>query len=480
MAADGDREKDSFDPRRAVPAPEFHAKQRHSVLIMLLGLLLVASGFGGGWWLANSRAKHGELVQLSTSPPSRPVGEMLVTVEPVGYRSVERTIEAVGTLHGYEEVTLSAKVDGRVVKILHDLSSRLEPNDLLIEMDTTDAQLAVTQAERSVQAELAKWGFASVPAENEDLSLLPTVVSARLKYELARSQLQRMEALQATNAIALEEVEKSRSDTLVLESEWKNQLQLAKSAAATVRLKNADLAVAQQRLKDTRIFAPIPTLFANEHDQFYRVSERLVSEGTMLRLGTEVMKIVLGKTLKLRLPVPEAYGAMVAVGQKVEVYASSTNRPSRGTVARIAPAVERTTRTFLVEVEIPNLDGALRPGGFAKAKISVSIDERATTIPLSGLYSFAGINKLFLFDQGVAREVQVALGEQSDSWIEIASPDLPADALVITSGQRLLSDGKPVAIREPCVSAPGAVSPPGTMISIPAESNVLSTVGQKQ
>ena len=77
-----------------------------------------------------------------------------------------------------------------------------------------------------------------------------------------------------------------------------------------------------------------------------------------------------------------------------------------------------------------------------------AVDQQTTTIPLTGLYSFAGLHKLFLVDQGTAREVQVRLGEQSREWVEISSPELRLDSLVVTSGQRLLSDGMPISIRK--------------------------------
>ena len=112
------------------------------------------------------------------------------------------------------------------------------------------------------------------------------------------------------------------------------------------------------------------------------------------------------------------------------------------------PAIDRSTRTFIVEVEVPNATGLLKPGGFAKARILISQDENATTIHLAGLYSFAGIHKVFLVRNGTAQEIKVTLGEQSNDWVEIASPTLPSDSVVITSGQRLLSDGIPISVRE--------------------------------
>lgn len=467
-----------------------HSSVKRSWASTLVWLMFVATAFGTGWWFAHTQASHEDRIQLPKTAAKDFGGALPVTAEPVGYRTVQRTVEAVGTLHGYEEVSISAKVEGRVVKIHHDLSSRVNPGELLIEIDTTDAKLAVAQADRNLQAELAKSGFTAVPSENEDLSKLPTVVSARLKYELARTQYERMQALRSTNSIAQEELDKTRSDTLVLEADWKNQLLVAQSAAAMARLKNADLAITQQRLADTQILAPMPTIYANEADQFYRVSQRLVSEGTMLRVGTEVMKLVLGDTLKLRLAVPEAYGNTVQVGQKVDVMTAASTRPSLGTIARISPSVDRTTRTFLVEVEVPNRNGQLKPGGFAKANIHVAVNDRATTVPLAGLYSFAGINKIFVIEQDVAHEIQVTIGEQGDSWVEITSPPLPADAIVITSGQRMLSEGKPITIREPEAEKENPslkqdagpeenVNDAAKAIAEPESNDTLSTVGPK-
>ncbi len=116
-------------------------------------------------------------------------------------------------------------------------------------------------------------------------------------------------------------------------------------------------------------------------------------------------------------------------------------------MARISPSIDRQTRTVLVEVELSNAGGRLRPGGFAKAEIIVGTDSSTATIPLSSLFSFAGINKIFTIDQGIAKEVKVVIGQQSQDWVEIVSPSLPAGTVVATSGQRLLYDGVKITLR---------------------------------
>lgn len=419
--------------------------RRPTFVRWIVGIVILTLAFGLGWRMANNRTHDLDRLTLPESSSNSSRNQVVVTVSPIERRMIQRYVEAVGTLHGFEEVTLSSKQEGRVQKIYQDLSSVVQPGERLLELDPTDAKLAYDQAERNVQTELAKGGFSKVPAESDDLSKLPSVVSARLRYEQAQSRLQRMMQLKSSNSISAEDFEQTKSEAMVLESDWQNQLLIAKSAAATVRLRNAELAIANQRLRDVVIYAPLPS---NSSNETYSISERLVSEGTFVKQGTEVFRLVLGRTLKLKLYVPESNSGNLVVGQTVEVLTRSTSKPTIGSVARISPAIDRATRTFVVEVNVPNDAGLLKPGGFAKARILISKDENATTIALAGLYSFAGIHKIFLVRDGKAYEIKVTLGEQTIDWVEIASPTLPVDSVVVTSGQRLLSDGIPISVRE--------------------------------
>ena len=440
-----------LEPHPHSLSPQVPAKQSSkagwSVLTWATVVTSIVASFGVGWWVANNQASDHERMSLPEPDLELKSDSIVVTTEPIVYRDVQRYIEAVGTLNGFEEITLSSKQEGRVVGIHHDLSSVVKPGELLLELDPIDAKLAYDQVNRNLQTELAKWGFKSVPDESEDLQQLPTVVSARLRFDLAQSRLQRLTPLNATNSVSAEDFEQAKSDVLVQQSEWQNQLLMAKSAAATARFRNAELSIAAQRINDISIRAPMPTLLSNPADHFYTISERLVSEGTLVRPGTEVFKLVLGKTLKLRLSIPESFTRQVVVGQSVEVLTGVSDKASIGTVARIAPSIDRTTRTFAVEVNIPNQDGLLKPGGFAKAKVLIGNDAKATTIPIHGLYSFAGINKVFLFENGTAKEFKVKLGEQTDEWVEIVEPSLPSNGSIVTSGHKLLSDGTAISLR---------------------------------
>ena len=156
---------------------------------------------------------------------------------------------------------------------------------------------------------------------------------------------------------------------------------------------------------------------------------------------------MIDRTLKLRAPVPERFSKDVQDGQSVAVQTAAHATPFTGVVRRINPAVDPLTRTFEVEIEVPNERHLLKSGSFAKAAIQTRIDDDAITVPLQAVVNYAGVTKIFLVEKGQAKEVQVTLGIQSTDWVEIRTPALSKGATVVTSGQSALADGTAVEIR---------------------------------
>jgi RND family efflux transporter MFP subunit len=415
----------------------------------LLGPLLLAGTFAAGWVLAGGGVRHSAKEAL---PPDHADGQdsaaVMVTVEPVGCRAVQRTIEAIGTLHGFEEVVISARSEGRVRKLHRDVADRIKPGELLLQIDPTDYELQVQQAERSLQVELVKLGLDEPPTGAVDLEKVPTVMQAQTRLENARLRHDRARRLMESRAASTEEALNATSDYRAAQAEYANQFLIAKAGLATVKMKQTALAVAQQQLADARVLAPTPTLAVpGSSDIAYVITHRNVAEGTLVRPGTELFKLAINCTLKLRVSVPERHSAEICLGQNAEVSTAAVPRPSTGTVSRINPVVDPATRAFQVEILVPNTNGQLKPGSFAKAAIQTRLDAHAVTVPLSAVVQFAGITKVFLADNGRAREVPVTLGVQTPEWVEIAAPALPSGAMVVTSGQTALANDSAVTIR---------------------------------
>ena len=72
--------------------------------------------------------------------------------ERITVRPVQRSVGAVGSFFGYDEVTVTAEVSGRVAKVLHDVGDIVSPGDVLMELDTTDFELELEQTRRALGA----------------------------------------------------------------------------------------------------------------------------------------------------------------------------------------------------------------------------------------------------------------------------------------------------------------------------------------
>jgi RND family efflux transporter MFP subunit len=431
-------------------------KRRHwATPALLVGLAI----FGVGWGLSSGGyfGTKRESLPAEDRNAKRASGEIPVTVASLQMRPIQRTVTCVGTLHAFEQVTLSAKVEGRVSKILHDVGDPVKPGDLLLQIDPTDFKLSERQAQSALDVEMAKLGLTPTNVSTFDIARLPSVIQASAKMDRIRERMDRVRTLVERGAMSRDELSNLTSDFRSLQAEHDNQVLLAKSGLATIQMKQEALSIARQQIKDTQIIAPLPTMAPGDGQEVtYSVTGRTAAEGALLRAGTEVFKLVMDRTLKLKVPVPDRFVAEVQVGEKAKVSTAAYDCTFDGTITRINPAVDPTTRTFEVEIQLPNTNRALKSGSFAKAAIETRNDPNVATVPLESIVRFAGITKIFVVENGHAREVQISTGVASDQWVEVDGARLPAGTQVVTSGQTVLADGAAVYIRSPEASVKGS------------------------
>lgn len=387
-----------------------------------------------------------------------------VTTAAVTPRPVRRTVEAVGTLEGHEEVSIAPKVEGRIVRIYHDIGDEVAPGEPLADIEDVDYRLSVAEAQRGMELELARLGLTALPAPGKfDLTKVPGVARARNVEENARMVLDRARRL--GRVIATEELERAQTEARIAQAGRQQAEMEALATLAAARFKQAQLETARQKQTDARVLAPtlsaerLPPGLTQANQVRYVVAARKVSEGEMVRTmqAPVLFRLVIAQSLKLVLTVPEAYIAEVRHGQsvalRVEAYPAET---FAGVVRRINPTVDRTNRTFTVEVAVPNPARRLRAGSFAKASILSREADQARTVPEEAIVRFAGVVKVFVVEKERARAVEVRIGEAMEvagpsgrqRWIEVEG-DLPVGAAVVTSGQTGLANDTPVRVRTP-------------------------------
>jgi membrane fusion protein (multidrug efflux system) len=385
-----------------------------------------------------------------------------VTVAAVEQRTVERTVDVVGSLKGWEEVTVGAKRTGRVARVLHDIGDIVKPGEPLVELEMIDDDLAVVQAERNLMAQLAQLGLQALPSGRFDESNVPAVMQARFALEKAKQNFARERNLRQRGAGTMQDYQNAEIDERAAEAALANAQLSAQTTLSNAMVTKVMLEVRKVMRNDMIIRVPFPKRQRLDEKMpiVYAVSKRAASEGQMLKEGDAVADLVVRNPLRLWTNVPEKFSADVQIGQEVRLsVASQPTRTFRGKVSRINPTVDNASRAFQVETYVPNDDGALRPGGFAKASIVIKREDSALTVPLESIVRFAGVTKIFVVSDDLkARAVPVETGFDERGWIEVTGA-LPSQAKVVATGQSQLADGIPVVIRDPNAPPPKPVVP---------------------
>ncbi|HEY9421764.1 MAG TPA: efflux RND transporter periplasmic adaptor subunit, partial [Thermoanaerobaculia bacterium] len=115
-----------------------------------------------------------------------------------------------------------------------------------------------------------------------------------------------------------------------------------------------------------------------------------------------------------------------------------------GRVARISPAITQDNRTLLVEAEVPNQNGRLRPGAFVQAHIVVQAADPAVLVPASSIVTFAGIEKVITVEEGKALEKRIRTGRRSGDQVEIVDGIEAGEPVVLQPGN--IVTGQPLRV----------------------------------
>jgi RND family efflux transporter MFP subunit len=280
------------------------------------------------------------------------------------------------------------------------------------------------------------------------------VVQTRVTQERAQQNLARQRQLTARNAGTAQDLQNSENDAEGAKAAFENAIVTARATLASALSSKVALDVAQQTLNDMTVRAPVPSSLPKGLETVgdgpvrYAVVRRPVHEGQMVKEGEALFDLVIQNPLRLWANVPERFTPEIQVGQTVRVQVGSRpNETFPGRVARINPSVDPVNRTFQVEALVPNAKGLLRPGGFAKATILTKSDSEAAVVPMESVVKYAGVTKIFVVENKLARAIPVETRLEGKDWLEVIG-NLPSRAKVVTSGQAMLADGTPVEIRE--------------------------------
>lgn len=347
--------------------------------------------------------------------------------------TLPRTVTATGTLAAEDQVVLNTKVAGRLSELPVDLGSVVRAGDVVAVLDPTDFRLRVEQASTALAQARARLG---VPLDGSADEVEPAktalVRQARAVLEQARLQRQRYASLQKDGILSRAELDQADADWRVAEARYQEALEEVRNRQALLAERRTQLALAEQQLADATLRAPFDGA----------VRERHLSVGGYLDVGAPVVTIVRQHPLRLRLPIPEREASSLRTGQTVRVEVEGHEVAAEGRIVRISPAVDEATRTLLIEAEVPNADGALRPGAYARADVVIDPEQPAVLVPASAVVSFAGVTKVLGVEDGKVVEKRVRLGRKSADRVEVLDGLAAGEEIIAAPGN--LTSGQPV------------------------------------
>jgi RND family efflux transporter MFP subunit len=312
------------------------------------------------------------------------------------------TLSLPGTLQGFVQAPIGARASGYLKRWYKDIGSVVKKGDLLAEIEAPELDQQLSQA---------------VAARAQTASSL----------DLAKSTMERWEALRKKDAVSQQELDERRSA----------------DAQARANLAAADAGV--ERLRQLEGFKRVVAPFAGV------ITKRNVDVGDLIDAGggsgTRAL-FVLSQTdpLRVYVNVPQAYAQMIKIGQKVAVtQAELPGQKFDGEIVRTGASIDTSTRTMQVEVNLSNKGGVLLPGAFVQ--VALPLPASATlVIPANALlFRTEGLRVVVVDAQGKVRLKPVQVGRNFGQNVEVLEGVSATDRLVLNPPDSM-ADGDAVTV----------------------------------
>ena len=345
----------------------------------VIGIVLVALLAAGAAW----RYWGADGLTSSKAAPAagKPAAPVTVAAGPVTLGAVRREIEAVGTLRSNESVILRPEVAGRISEILFEEGKPVKKGAPLVRLDATIARALAEQA--------------------------------RINFELSKTNHDRAQALFSRGA----GTDRARDE-----------------AVAKLQSDEAALGLARATLDKSTLLAPFDGI----------IGLRRVSVGDYVTPGQDLVNIENIEQLKVDFRVPEIHSTRLRVGQKLQIRLEALPGISyEGEVYAIDPAYDANGRAVVLRGRLPNRDGLLRSGMFARVTLLVDEQQDVIMVPETALTPVGQDHFVYRVVNDKAVMTKVKVGQRRQGRVEIVE-GLAKDATIVIEGAVKLRDGAAV------------------------------------
>lgn len=308
-----------------------------------------------------------------------------VKVQKLERTDIAKTLDYAANLEADKQVFYAPAATGRIEKIYVEVGDRIKKGQLLVEMDKTN------------------------------------LIQAEVQLKNLETEYNRAVQLNKTGSIS-----KQAYDAAV------TQYEVAKSNVAFLK-------------ENTRMEAPFDGIVTGKYFE-----DKELYTGGSFGGATKPSVIAIEKInpVKAYVNLSEQYYLTVKPGTKVQLKSNIyPDRVFEGTVSIVYPSIDPASRTFTVEVKIPNSDEALRPGMYGTINFFIGNTETVVA-PAIAVLKLQGSNDRYVFlnKDGKAKRVGVKLGRRFEDQVELISNDIHEGDELVVVGQGRLVDGSPISI----------------------------------
>ncbi len=341
-----------------------------------------------------------------------------------------------GTLQAYVESPIYARTNGYLQKWYHDIGTRVPKGELLADIDTPEVDQQLSQARADLNTAQA----------NANLSKI--------------TQARYLELIK-TDGVSKQEVDNAVGDY--------------EAKAATVQSSQANV----RRLEELESFKHVYAPFSGV------ITRRNIDTGTLINAGNggaqqELFTLAQTDPIRVYVSVPEMYSPSVRAG--LGAYLELAQYPGQqfqGKVVRTAEAIDPATRTLLTEVDVPNKNAQLFPGGYSQVHLQVKVAASRVQVPVNALlFRAEGLRAVVVDANHKAHLRQLTIGRDYGTSLEVLQGLEPTDWIVLNPPDSL-DEGQEVRVKQ--LAQAGAAGAPGQ--APPSQSkapNAAAAPGAKQ
>jgi len=405
----------------ALPAP---ARASRTGVIVALAVV-IGGGFAFGYLKHHSA--HGDPAPVAGETKLPRVDVIRPTV-----LSSDRALSLPGTVKPLEQTQIYARVPGYVRAWKADIGDKVKEGQVLIEIDTPELASELAQARAQLLATRA------------------AVKQASAQRDYSRTNSARYATLADQQLVAKNQVEETAARAATDEA-------TVSAAESNVIAMEANVRRLTEQLSFNKIVAP----FAGT------ITTRSIERGALVQTGgtTPLMTLVATDPVRIFVDVPQS----IAPSVKVDTDAIITvreygGREFKGKVTRFAGALDDELHTMVTEVQVPNPDGALLPGMYVSAAITLPVPHEVLEIPSTALYQDADGMRIATVDATKhVKFVKITVERDTGATLQV-STGLEVAQQIIRIAVPSLRDGDLVDVapppRPPAAAGSGSAAPP--------------------